>query len=623
MKLKRAISLGLFLILLFGLFSGVNLSQDEANEEPQTQATEEAATDTPKSPFPPPVQAVPGTGSTTGLPFPPAEDNAQVTDEAEPTAETPEATSAETTTEMPETTQSVSVPEGAGIILSSNQPTTTTASATPPPLPANTSTYTVVRGDTLFRIAQRFGTTTSVLASLNGITNPSLIYAGQVLRIPAAGTPAPSATPTTPPSRPPQGDAYVVQRGDTLYRIAVRNNTTVSALVAANNITNPNVIFVGQRLVIPGATTTAQQPTAQPSSTQQPEGNSGRVEDADFAYGVEIFMFGQDVNALVDLVETLDVDWVKVRVDWRMLEPEEGEITLNELTNIVTVLDNAEVNILLSVTNAPAWARTSSDENGPPDNLATFTNFMSVLANEYAGVVDAYQIWDEPNLRRNWNCNRQLCDTDYLEMLRVAYTAVKAADSSAQVITAGLAPTGFNDRVNAINDVVYLQTLFANGVAEISDGIGAHPGGWANPPDATCCDQPEGVDSHYESSKFYFLENLREYRNIMVNYGDADTPIWITKFGWGTSEDTSTPNEINAFVTYTSLAEQAIYVPRAFEIGQELGYVGPMILDNLNGCQGFTIRPEACYSSLIGPDGEPRLVFEAVANIDKASSEDE
>ena len=138
------------------------------------------------------------------------------------------------------------------------------------------------------------------------------------------------------------------------------------------------------------------------------------------------------------------------------------------------------------------------------------------------------------------------------------------------------------------------------------------------PPDAECCDQPTGVLSHYDNEKFYFLENLNAYREIMVRYDGAGTPIWVTRFGWGTSEDTNPPGAIYEFVQYTSLAEQAAYLPRAFELGQELGYIGPMFLDNLNGCQSTIGRPELCYTSLLSPSGTPRPVFSAVLNMDKS-----
>ena len=102
-----------------------------------------------------------------------------------------------------------------------------------------TITYIVKRGDTLSQIAVRYGTTVNTLVRLNNITNPNRIYVGQRLTIPGRNSGSSNVT-------------YVIKRGDTLSQIAVRYGTTVNTLVRLNNITNPNRIYVGQRLTIPG-----------------------------------------------------------------------------------------------------------------------------------------------------------------------------------------------------------------------------------------------------------------------------------------------------------------------------------------------------------------------------------
>ncbi|MFP5254448.1 MAG: LysM peptidoglycan-binding domain-containing protein [Acidimicrobiia bacterium] len=106
-----------------------------------------------------------------------------------------------------------------------------------------TGHHTVRRGETLSAIAARYGTTATELAKANGIADPNRIVAGARLAIPGGGSAAP--TPTT--------GRYTVARGDTLGRIASRHGTTISALVAANAIANPNLIRVGQVLTVPTA----------------------------------------------------------------------------------------------------------------------------------------------------------------------------------------------------------------------------------------------------------------------------------------------------------------------------------------------------------------------------------
>lgn len=103
--------------------------------------------------------------------------------------------------------------------------------------PAGAGTTTVAAGDTLWGLAAEYGTTVSALAALNGITDPNQILVGQTLQLPAG----PSAVTVT------------VSPGQDLSSIASEYGTTVSALVAANGITDPNLIEAGVQLVVPNA----------------------------------------------------------------------------------------------------------------------------------------------------------------------------------------------------------------------------------------------------------------------------------------------------------------------------------------------------------------------------------
>jgi lipoprotein-anchoring transpeptidase ErfK/SrfK len=106
--------------------------------------------------------------------------------------------------------------------------------------------HVVQPGENLFRIGLRYGLTVNALAAANGITNPHHVFVGQRLVIPG------SAGSATAASAPAAGGTYTVQRGDTLYRIALRHGVSTQTLAQANSIINPSHIYAGQVLRIPG-----------------------------------------------------------------------------------------------------------------------------------------------------------------------------------------------------------------------------------------------------------------------------------------------------------------------------------------------------------------------------------
>ena len=133
-------------------------------------------------------------------------------------------------------------------------------------------TYEVVSGDTLGKIAKKFGTTYQELARINGIPNPDKIQVGQVLKIPGPSSSNSSLSSTQNSSS--SFTTYEVVSGDTLSKIAQRFGTTYQELARINSIENPDKIQVGQVIKVPDSNASKSQPPLDPNPSSKPPSNS-------------------------------------------------------------------------------------------------------------------------------------------------------------------------------------------------------------------------------------------------------------------------------------------------------------------------------------------------------------
>ena len=102
----------------------------------------------------------------------------------------------------------------------------------------------------------------------------------------------------------------------------------------------------------------------------------------------------------------------------------------------------AGLKVVARVDNQPQWASTTVTWPGtsPPDNPRDWTDFLTALATRYRGRIHAYEIWNEPNLDREWG-DKTPDPAAYTRMLKDSYQAIKAADPQALVVSAGMSPT--------------------------------------------------------------------------------------------------------------------------------------------------------------------------------------
>lgn len=487
-------------------------------------------------------------------------------------------------------------------------PSPTLSVVTPAPLPA---TYTVQPGENLYRISLRFGVPLQTLITLNNLPNANVIYVGQVLRIlPPPPTPTPTATNTSVPSATLLASATPVVTNTNAAPLVVATFAASATPPATTTLAPlPAPLLIQPSVIAPSITPIPAQATSIPN----------QASNVGFNVGLDIELQGVEPAGIISRVQDLGIGWVKQRVYWKSLEAVKGQINFAVLDTQINALNAAGLKVMLTVSRAPEWARGTAVEDGPAQDNNDFAAFIGVVAARYKGKVNAYEVWEKPNVRREWN-GKPISAASYVELLRVAYAAVKGADANAIVVSAGLAPTGFNDGLNAISDRLFLRQAYVSGLASYSDAIGAQPVGFANPPDAACCSAAPGVSGWFDDRSFYFKDTIVDYREIMNQNNDSGTFLWVTDFGWGSADGLVDPTGIDklvGFVEFTDKTEQAQYTVRAIDLGRALSYIGPMFLSNLNTCQVSGTNTMSsdftpCYYALLDLNGNPRPVYDAV-----------
>src|SRR6476469_6272345 len=216
-------------------------------------------------------------------------------------------------------------------------------------------------------------------------------------------------------------------------------------------------------------------------------------------YGASVFLLGNPTTTARDiaLVKKANLNGVKMAVPWRSIEPScKNCIDWDDLDRVVLAASQAGLKILARVDHQPPWARATAVDNGPPDDMYDYADFVSVLAKRYRdgspkGTIQAIEVWNEPNLSREWGgatIDRAQA-SQYMFMLKQTYQAVKAEDPTKIIVSAGLSPTGTNDGT-AQPDDVYLGWLYEEGLAQWSDAVGMHGAGYGSAPEVEVNSNP-------------------------------------------------------------------------------------------------------------------------------------
>ncbi|MBL8096800.1 MAG: O-antigen ligase family protein [Anaerolineales bacterium] len=255
---------------------------------------------------------------------------------------------------------------------------------------------------------------------------------------------------------------------------------------------------------------------------------------------VNIDLTGYDAAALPGVLDDLaGFGWLRVPVYWARIESAPGRYNWQVADTAVAAAAERGFDLILVLIDAPDWAAPSDvDVHSPVGDVGAFADFAGQVAARYGPQVDAYQVWDEPNIRVGWIYPPSA--GEYATLLAAAYPALKAADPSAIVLAAALAPTVETGPDN-ISDLVFLQQLYDLDADSFFDAAAGKPYGFETGPDDRDAD-PEVLGV----ARFTLL------RAVMERNGDGAKLLWGGNFGWNVRPDslwrTVTPD---AQIAYT------------------------------------------------------------------------
>ncbi|HSJ56062.1 MAG TPA: hypothetical protein VLC95_02715 [Anaerolineae bacterium] len=375
----------------------------------------------------------------------------------------------------------------------------------------------------------------------------------------------------------------------------------------------------------PKPTSAAPKPTAKPAGSSGGGSTSYPPANTNFGYGIQAHMVhNNQAGAVMGKVRDMGFGWVKQQVEWKHFETAKGAYEWGALDEIVHAADASGVRILWSVVNAPSWARGGQDLSvgGPPQNPGDLADFVGAMASRYCGSsVKAIEVWNEQNLHYEWG-NMKIDPAAYMALLKPAYNRIKGACPSMIVVSGALTPTGAPPP-KAVDDVKYLEGMYANGLKNYSDAIGAHPSGYNVAPWVSggqdACDFIKAQNSSFTGPcqnlhrSWSFYGTLHQYYGVMKKYGDGGKKIWPTEFGWATNwiGDNS-----YGYARDNTRAEQAEWTVEAYKLMKKWGFVGVAFLWNLNF---DVVAPgtEKAQWGILNSDWSPTQTYNALKSMAK------
>jgi YVTN family beta-propeller protein/VCBS repeat-containing protein len=263
----------------------------------------------------------------------------------------------------------------------------------------------------------------------------------------------------------------------------------------------------------------------------------------------------------LDLLKADGVDTIRILIPWKGVEASNDVWTWTAVDRMVNSANARDMTVIGILNSPPDWAMVpgSPPLGGPPADPAEYAEFASMVATRYAGKVSAYEIWNEPNYYRFWEPTPD--PAAYTELLKVGYTAIKAADPNA-VVVGGVIAAAPDAGTQAIDSVRFLTEMYEAGAAGYFDAMSFHPYSM----------QPFSEGESVAGSPLVMANQMHD---VMAAYGDGNKKIWATEYGMPSYLVTD--------------AGQADYIDDFLTTWRELDYAGPAYIHTVRDYATFDL----------------------------------
>jgi hypothetical protein len=325
-------------------------------------------------------------------------------------------------------------------------------------------------------------------------------------------------------------------------------------------------------------------------------------------YGIGAFPMGHPEATVqqFDQMVAAGLKWARIPVQWKAIEGSCNDCyDFADLDRVVAEAQARGIRLIVKIDHQPDWARTVPAVNGPPDNPEDYADIVSAVVARYGSAgIPVIEVWNEPNLSREWG-NAVMSEdtaTDYIFMLRRAYEQAKLKDPNITILSAGLAPTGTADGT-AQPDDVYLQWMYEKGLAQWSDGVGLIANGFGIPPET-----PLMSDPSRPHPSFYF-RRIEQMREIMVANGDAGKQVWIMEHGYTTDKT----NPTYSWAAVPDEQTKGEYIVRALQYARQnwAPWVAEITIWTLADPE-WSQANEQYWWAVTEPDGTPRPSYAVI-----------